>query len=190
MGLSLGTAVAIKLASSYYKLRGVITINAFTSIRAIAKNLVGGFIAKFIPNILRSIDYVYKLKCPILYIHGIQDSLVPYQQSEELFNATRSSQKNFTLIPNMTHNRIFIDLIFEVIGVFLRTEMDLRKYLDRDNFKDQSFKEDIQKIRASFKDSIVDLDGDDNDSIYDSIHKNIAINYFELEPKKTDEKKY
>ena len=88
----------------------------------------------------------------------------------------------------MTHNRIFIDLVFEVIGIFLRTEMDLSKYLDRYNFKDKSFKEDIQMIRTSFKDSIIDLDGNDNYYIYDSINKNLISSYFELEHIKTSEK--
>ena len=187
VGFSLGTAVAIKLASSSYKICGVIAINAFTSIRTITKNLVGGFIAKFIPNIFRSIDYVDKVKCPILYIHGSQDSLVSYEQSQRLFDETKSP-KRFTIIPNMTHNQIFIDLVFEVIGVFLRTEMDLSKYLDRSNYKDKSFKEDIQMIRTSFKDSIIDLDGNDNYYIYESLNKNLISSYFELEHIKTCEK--
>ena len=177
IGLSIGSAVVIKLASLYPKLRGVITINAFTSIKAVAKNLVGGLIAKFVPDIFKSIDYVDKIRCPILYIHGSDDSLIPYQHSQELFNAAKS-RKRFTIIPNMTHNRLFIDLILEAIDVFSRTEMDLTAYLENEKYKSPSFQEDIQKIRASSSVSFIHL----NENSQDDVNTN---RFIELEPIKT-----
>ena len=78
-GRSIGTSPAIYL-SSVRKPNALIIISAFTSIKAVADNLVG-FLKILVKDRLMSVDYIKRVTCPILFIHGQKDPLIPFKET-------------------------------------------------------------------------------------------------------------
>lgn len=50
----------------------------------------------------KPIDYVAKVKCPILYIHGDKDWVIGYQHSQQLYAKTKS-KKEIIIVKNGSH---------------------------------------------------------------------------------------
>ena len=105
-GHSLGGAVAIQLAVDQPVAAGLIVEAAFTSIpdmaRVIPKYRI--FPIDFIVSQhFDSINKVERLRVPVLYIHGTDDKLVPYDMSRELYKRT-VSPKQLKLILGGGHN--------------------------------------------------------------------------------------
>ena len=113
-GRSIGTAPAIFLASKR-KIGALISVSAFTSIRNAAQNLVGGFLKYFISDRFNSIEYIKKVTCPIMFIHGRKDTLISFQHSLQLKDNCNCPYE--ILLPEeMTHNKFdyFNDLIIPI----------------------------------------------------------------------------
>ena len=102
IGRSLGSGIATKIASEY-KIKGLILISAYTSIREAAKYKVGGLLSKFVGNMFRTIDIIDKVECPILFIHGSRDDVIPCNMSIELHKKA-TAPKELKLNPTMSHN--------------------------------------------------------------------------------------
>ncbi len=105
-GHSIGAAVAIDLAVDQPEAAGLITEAAFTSIPDLAKVIPKYriFPIELIVNQrFDSIKKVPRLTIPVLYIHGTEDTLVPYAMSRMLFNQT-VSPKRLKLILGGGHN--------------------------------------------------------------------------------------
>jgi len=45
-------------------------IAAYTSIRDVAKSMVGSLLSVAVPNILRTSEHITKINCPMLFLHG------------------------------------------------------------------------------------------------------------------------
>mmetsp|Transcript_26729 Transcript_26729/g.61561 ORF Transcript_26729/g.61561 Transcript_26729/m.61561 type:complete len:404 (+) Transcript_26729:94-1305(+) len=112
-GRSLGSGLAVHLASSF-PVGGLLLVNAFTSLRAVAIHLMGTSLAAWAFND----SYVNALAitnvtCPVLFIHGAHDKLVPSEQSMHLFNICRASRKMIVMPQKMEHNsHLFADPAF------------------------------------------------------------------------------
>lgn len=104
-GRSLGSGVAIELASEATP-RGLILETPFASIRAMARNLFGP-LAVVAPSSFDNSSKIRRLTCPKLFIHGDSDSLVPYAQGRELFEAA-PPPKAFYTIRGADHNDTYI----------------------------------------------------------------------------------
>jgi fermentation-respiration switch protein FrsA (DUF1100 family) len=106
-GRSLGSTVAIYVASRN-KCAGVILESAFTNMSDMAKQHypvlpgLGVFKVKF-----PSIDRIGGIKTPILFIHGDEDEIVPYELGRRLFDAA-SAEKQFYTINGAHHNDTYI----------------------------------------------------------------------------------
>ena len=102
-GRSLGSTVAIYLAS-LNKCAGVILESAFTNMADMARRHfpvlpgMGSFKLKF-----PSIDRIGSLDEPILFIHGDEDEIVPYELGRRLFEAA-SADRDFYTINGAHHN--------------------------------------------------------------------------------------
>lgn len=102
-GRSLGSTVAIYVAS-HNTCAGVILESAFTNMADMARRHfpilpgMGGFKRKF-----PSIDRIGSIDEPILFIHGDEDEIVPYELGRKLFEAA-SGDKNFYTINGAHHN--------------------------------------------------------------------------------------
>lgn len=114
-GRSLGTSPAIYLSSKRNP-KALFLISAFTSI----KNIGGDkYLSIFVEKIFESINYIKDVKCPILFIHGLEDPLISYHHSEELWNEAKKNNKNIEIIkrPKRDHNNFNLkeDIIDEII---------------------------------------------------------------------------
>ena len=116
-GRSIGTSPAIYLASKR-KPNALITISAFTSIKAVADNLVG-FLKIFVKERLISIDYIKNVTCPIIFIHGQKDPLIPFKETI-ILKDNCDCPFEVVLPIEMTHNDFDLDSdIIEPINKFI-----------------------------------------------------------------------
>jgi pimeloyl-ACP methyl ester carboxylesterase len=101
LGHSYGGATAIIWASKEPRLRAVLAMSPFASMRACIDDLPGvhllvphwlrqhivdmaGRLGHFDPDQASALDAVGKMKTPVLIVHGNRDPLVPHQQSVDL----------------------------------------------------------------------------------------------------------
>jgi hypothetical protein len=132
MGYSIGTGPTIQLASDLCDAGtppgAVITIAAFMSICDIVRDLRGSVIvsllAEAIANRWNSADRVVRITCPILFIHGMHDDVIPYSHSQKLYELCKSPKKHLKLCEkaNHTHFEEPADTV-EPIALFLTDNM-------------------------------------------------------------------
>ncbi|MDZ7956549.1 MAG: alpha/beta hydrolase [Aulosira sp. DedQUE10] len=107
-GHSLGGAIAIDLALKHPEAAGLIVESSFTSIGEVVayRNLFPMFPVNLIlTQRFESIKKIPKLKMPVLFIHGIEDSSVPFFMSQKLY-AIAPEPKKLILVPNAGHNNV------------------------------------------------------------------------------------
>jgi uncharacterized protein len=103
-GHSLGGAIAIELAVRHPETAGLIVESAFTSMPGIAKTVYWMFPVDFLlDQRFDALAKVPALQPPVLFIHGMADSEVPYAMSEALFAVAKGRSKQLTLIPGGGH---------------------------------------------------------------------------------------
>ena len=55
----------------------LILMSAFSSFKAVTRNLVGCLLSVFVAERFKNIDRIMTVECPIFFIHGKRDALVP-----------------------------------------------------------------------------------------------------------------
>ena len=110
-GTSLGGGVSVELATRY-RLQGLILEAPFSSTVSIAGSL---FPYKYFPVKLMvkdkfdNLSKIDKIHCPVLFIHGSQDTLISKKESEKL-HAKAREPKELYLVEGADHNDVpFID---------------------------------------------------------------------------------
>jgi fermentation-respiration switch protein FrsA (DUF1100 family) len=102
-GESLGTAVAVRLASER-PCAGVVLEAPFPS----AHEMAGRVWPVLGPLLIHSFDSLARIgrvRAPLLFIHGDRDQVVPYRMGQELF-AAAPEPKAFWTVPGAGHNDI------------------------------------------------------------------------------------
>jgi len=105
-GHSLGGAIAIDLAVKQPNAAGLIVESSFTTIREVVayRNLFRIFpVDLILTQRFESIKKLPRLKMPVLFIHGIADSTIPYFMSQKLY-AAAPEPKKLILVPGAEHN--------------------------------------------------------------------------------------
>lgn len=99
-GRSLGGAVAIDLASRK-KIGGLVVESSFVSAyRVLTKIQIFPF------DQFQSIEKIKKVDCPVLFIHGRKDNIVPFWHGEKLLAA--ANEPKFSLwVDEGSHNNIY-----------------------------------------------------------------------------------
>ena len=165
-GRSIGTSPAIYLASKR-KPNALITISAFTSIKAVADNLVG-FLKIFVKERMTSIDYIKKVTCPIIFIHGQKDPLIPFKETI-LLKDNCDCPFEVVLPLEMTHNDFEIDEdIIDPINNFIKKNCKIDN--EKNNFDENEEIEKISKMPKFIK-NIVDKNKN-NDYISNNSNNN------------------
>lgn len=82
-GRSLGTGIAIKLASEN-KSEGLILEAPYYSIERVARERYPIIPPGLVKYPLRSYEWFLRVTCPILMFHGVEDQTIPYQQGKDL----------------------------------------------------------------------------------------------------------
>nr|CAG4650332.1 EOG090X09ZU [Sida crystallina] len=111
-GRSLGGAVAIDLASrscNAGKIGCLLIENSFTSIPDMAKQIIPWRGLKYLPlwfhkNKFQSRKKVSSVRCPVVFISGLSDQLVPPSMMLDLYTQCSSERKLLLQIPNGDHN--------------------------------------------------------------------------------------
>lgn len=69
--------------SSKKPCHAVLLMSPFMSIKDAAKDLFGwgGFISFAVYERFRNIDYIAQAKCPCFFLHGMKDTLIPFDHS-------------------------------------------------------------------------------------------------------------
>jgi pimeloyl-ACP methyl ester carboxylesterase len=89
-GHSLGSAIGIELALRHPDAAGLIVESAFTSIRDMARRDIlfrAVPVGLILTHRFNSINKIARLKLPVLFLHGSQDTLVPFSMSQRLYEA-------------------------------------------------------------------------------------------------------
>lgn len=110
MGRSLGSCCAIHLAhASPGTFRGLIIESGFATIGFVLVKL--GFPANLARELKDPFDNIEKMKhiaLPSLIIHGEADSLIPYEQGVQLYEACASPNKQLATIRGAGHNDLLM----------------------------------------------------------------------------------
>jgi hypothetical protein len=124
-GRSIGCSPGLYLCGQR-KPAGLIMMSPFTSIRAVAENLVGNVLKFLVGERFQNIEYIKDVSCPILFIHGQLDTLVPFEQTIQLKNNCMCPYE-VVLPEDMTHNEFDyeLDLIFPLKD-FLRRHTEFK----------------------------------------------------------------
>lgn len=92
----------------------ILLMSPFISIKDAAKDVLGwgGFMSYFAIERFRNIDYISQAKCPCFFMHGIKDTLIPFDHSVQLLQVC-PAVSFLHLVPEMDHNdfRLIEDLV-------------------------------------------------------------------------------
>ena len=140
-GRSIGTSPAIYLASRR-KPNALFVVSSFTSIRAVAGNLVGP-LKYLLKERFNSKEYIKNVTCPILFVHGQSDPLIPYKETLALKELCKCPFE-VNLPEEMTHNDF--DLDEDIINPISNS---IKKYclVDTEENNLKNIDEDINKLK-------------------------------------------
>jgi fermentation-respiration switch protein FrsA (DUF1100 family) len=108
-GRSMGTGPTSYLATVKQP-HALLLMSPYTSIKDAAKSLLGwaSFLSVIVYEKFRNIDHIKKAKCPVFFLHGRLDTLIPCSHSEEL-HANCASESVLHMPPKMDHNEFELD---------------------------------------------------------------------------------
>lgn len=78
-------------------------MSAYTSLRAVVKNIAGSLLMYFVKERFKNIDIIPKVTCPCFFVHGQSDTLIPFQHSQVLHELC-GGPSHLLLPGNMDHN--------------------------------------------------------------------------------------
>lgn len=111
-GRSLGSCLAIYLSSKRNP-AGTFLVSPFTTFAA-----VGNYdeeCKKKLEQFFRSIDYIDKIKTPLLIFHGKIDPLVNYNEAIKLYEKCgKDIKKEIKIIDDMSHNFLYEDILKDI----------------------------------------------------------------------------
>lgn len=120
-GHSVGAAVAIEIAVKN-DVRSVIIESAFTSTRDMSKRMFPmNLISFLLPANYNNLDKVAKIRAPKLFIHGMEDEIVPFEMGEKLFK-TSMEPKFMYPVKGAGHNDTYVsggEKYFQALAEFV-----------------------------------------------------------------------
>ena len=118
-GHSIGSGSGCHLASTH-PVGALILQSPYTSIRNLIREKAG-FLSYVIPG--RSwdnLEAIKNIKCPILFIHGQADTLIPPSHSQALHDACEHiTEKKLVILPNEDHNSMSETTLIKFIKKFM-----------------------------------------------------------------------
>jgi fermentation-respiration switch protein FrsA (DUF1100 family) len=104
MGQSLGGGVAVDLAAKDGA-RGLVLVSTFTSVPAVASEHMPWLPASWVmTERFNSLEKIKKYHGPLLICHGDADRVIPFEQGEALYTASKSQHKKFIRHAGGNHN--------------------------------------------------------------------------------------
>jgi fermentation-respiration switch protein FrsA (DUF1100 family) len=105
-GESLGTAIAIKLASEQ-KVKAIILEGAFSRGKDMAKRIYPFLPYFFFSNSFDSLSRIKKIEFPKLFLHSQDDEIVPFSLAKKLYDSAPDPKDLIKL--NGSHNGCFLE---------------------------------------------------------------------------------
>lgn len=103
-GRSIGSAPACYL-SSKYSVHSLILMSAFTTLREVAKGIVGPLLKYMITDRFNNTEWLKTAKCPVFLVHGDMDKFVNAKHALELCKAVKGKRK-LHIAKTMTHDTL------------------------------------------------------------------------------------
>ena len=132
-GRSLGSSVALKMAGMYQP-SSVIIEAPFTSITDLSRKTYPYIPAFIIKNLIRaryeSSSMVADISCPLMVIHGDQDSIVPIGMGKHIYDLA-TVEKDFYKVERAGHNDTYIvagSEYFGRIGAFIESKSEKSQF--------------------------------------------------------------
>eukprot|EP00455_Lapot_gusevi_P043074 TRINITY_DN5194_c0_g1_i4.p1 TRINITY_DN5194_c0_g1~~TRINITY_DN5194_c0_g1_i4.p1 ORF type:complete len:340 (-),score=51.68 TRINITY_DN5194_c0_g1_i4:80-1036(-) len=114
-GRSIGSGPGTILAKEFPDVAGLILMSAYTSISDLVKYLVGSVAYYLVSNRFPTNKNILEVRCPILFIHGDRDTLIPPSHSTALYESCQHLGRRMLAIrPGMTHNDF--DFNIDILG--------------------------------------------------------------------------
>ena len=86
----------------------LLLISPFTSIKAVAANMFG-FLKLFVSERFVNGKYIQDVRCPVLFIHGYKDKMIPYNEALLLKEKVNGIYE-VCIQGNMTHNEFDVEM--------------------------------------------------------------------------------
>lgn len=120
LGRSIGSGPACYLAAKT-RFCCLVLVSAYTSIKAVVGHVAGKLAQLFVAQRFKNIEAIKSVTCPVFFLHGLRDTLIPAWQSQELHSKCHSPCY-IHLPPAMTHNNFdhLRDLV-QPLATFLAT---------------------------------------------------------------------
>jgi len=83
-GRSIGSSPSCFIAKERPKVGAMVLLSPFKSLREVAKDHVGKILSYILAERYRNIDLIKHSKCPVMIIHGQNDSLIHVSHSQAL----------------------------------------------------------------------------------------------------------
>lgn len=118
-GHSIGSGAACHLASTQ-PIAALILQSPYTAIRDLIREKAGIFSFFVSGQSWDNLEAMKAIKCPVLFIHGQDDTLIPFNHSETLHDACTNTQgKKLVLLPKEDHNSMSETTLLKYITPFL-----------------------------------------------------------------------
>jgi uncharacterized protein len=122
-GESIGTGVAVKMATEYPKACALILQSPYTTLKALGKHRY-----PWIPiapwDKFDSLRRIQSIHMPLLALHGTQDPVVPYEQGRSLFNAA-NQPKQWQSLKNKGHSNLWTPAFIHTVSTFINEHCSL-----------------------------------------------------------------
>lgn len=141
IGRSIGSGPAVYL-SSQREVGALILISPFISIQE-GSSIILGIFKFLVAERFKNIERIKNVECPVLFIHGQKDSLIPYNHSIELSKNTKGPYE-IILPEEMDHNNfnIYDDFLEPIISFLKRNDLIL---INQNSIQEITFPKDSFK---------------------------------------------
>ena len=133
-GHSIGSGAACYLASTR-SIAALILQSPYTAIRNLVREKAGIFSYLIGSRSWDNLDAMQKIHCPVLFIHGQDDTLIPSNHSRVLYDAcSKTKGSDIQILPHEDHNSMSEDTLVDLIRPFLKeqsAQLDLNLPLPR-----------------------------------------------------------
>lgn len=140
-GRSIGSGPATYIAARRTP-GAMFLMSPYTSIKDVAKGIVGKLGELMIAERFRNIDEIKKAQCPVFFIHGQKDKLVPFSHSVELLNNC-PNVCDMILSANMDHNDFVMedDVINPILKFLKKCEIKVNTGKTLYSFPDELYEQ-------------------------------------------------
>jgi len=121
LGRSLGTAVAVRIASAH-QVAGIVLVTPMTTARQYARYHGFGPLSILGGRAWNNLGRIGAITAPLVIIHGTDDRTAPYWMAERLLKASGSPRKALVTVEGADHNDVEFaqnDLYWRAIEAFL-----------------------------------------------------------------------